>query len=246
MEYRIIYRDFKDGSDRVAARKTPNFSDKLNHSFRYYDKIIVTKILNDWVVTNIKIPSQKIGGLILPPGEMSVYIPLKLNGIQTCLPEHEFIQQEQNKINNLQEICFLKKELEDEKNVNEILKKQNEEQKYINENLLKENELLKNQLELLKQKDIEDINTIKKTYKKRIPKQIKILSWNIHIGENKTNGKCFCCKKTDIKITNFHAGHYISEKNGGDTNIENIRPICSGCNLSMGSKNMNDFMKEYL
>ena len=41
----------------------------------------------------------------------------------------------------------------------------------------------------------------------------------------------------------FEAGHIIAERCGGPTNIENLRPICSLCNRSMGLKNMIDFMK---
>ena len=79
--------------------------------------------------------------------------------------------------------------------------------------------------------------------KKNIPKQIKILCWNLYIGEDKNSTKCVCCNSTTINITNFHCGHVIAEVNGGETNINNLRPICSGCNLSMGSMNMDDFIK---
>jgi hypothetical protein len=34
-----------------------------------------------------------------------------------------------------------------------------------------------------------------------------------------------------------------AERNGGANEISNLRPICGLCNASMGSKNMNDFMK---
>jgi hypothetical protein len=90
----------------------------------------------------------------------------------------------------------------------------------------------------------EEVKEIKKIYKKKvIPKQVKILCWNLYIGEDKTNSKCVCCNSTTINITNFHCGHVLAEVNGGETNINNLRPICSGCNLSMGSMNMDDFIK---
>jgi len=44
---------------------------------------------------------------------------------------------------------------------------------------------------------------------------------------------------------NFHCGHYVSEVNGGKIAIENMRPICSGCNSSMGPMNMNDFIIKF-
>ena len=43
----------------------------------------------------------------------------------------------------------------------------------------------------------------------------------------------------------MHAGHIIPEKDGGDTTIDNLIPICSGCNSSMGSENMNSFIKRF-
>ena len=39
----------------------------------------------------------------------------------------------------------------------------------------------------------------------------------------------------------FHAGHIISERNGGLTEISNLRPICKHCNCMMTSKNWKDF-----
>ena len=44
-------------------------------------------------------------------------------------------------------------------------------------------------------------------------------------------------------MSNFHAGHIIAESVGGLINIDNILPICSTCNLSMGSQNMKVFIK---
>ena len=35
--------------------------------------------------------------------------------------------------------------------------------------------------------------------------------------------------------------NFETEKNGGLTNIDNLRPVCSTCNKSMGTKNMVDF-----
>ena len=46
-------------------------------------------------------------------------------------------------------------------------------------------------------------------------------------------------------MNDFHTGHYISEANGGEVKLDNLRPICKGCNLSMGTTNMEDFMFEY-
>lgn len=82
------------------------------------------------------------------------------------------------------------------------------------------------------------------TYKKRsIPKKMREMVWNRYIGENVAVAPCWCCQSTMIKNTDFVCGHVVAESCGGDTNVDNLRPICSMCNLSMGTKNMHDFMK---
>ena len=51
--------------------------------------------------------------------------------------------------------------------------------------------------------------------------------------------------QTQIDSKSFIGGHIISEKNGGLINIDNIIPICSECNSSMGSTNMDIFIETY-
>jgi len=82
-----------------------------------------------------------------------------------------------------------------------------------------------------------------KKKKKPIPATIKRLVWNTHIGEEIGRSKCLCCKITDITQLSFNCGHIIAESNGGELMVSNLMPICQNCNSSMGTKNMNDFMK---
>ncbi len=84
----------------------------------------------------------------------------------------------------------------------------------------------------------------KKT-KEKIPSTVRNSVWNIYIGLEKKKGTCFCCNTEDISIANFQCGHINSEKNGGQVTINNLRPICSQCNSSMGTKNMEIFMEKY-
>ena len=79
--------------------------------------------------------------------------------------------------------------------------------------------------------------------KKPIYSTIKRLVWNKYIGENIGKSKCLCCNITDITQLSFHCGHIISERNNGETIVENLKPICQNCNSSMGSKNMDEFIK---
>lgn len=69
--------------------------------------------------------------------------------------------------------------------------------------------------------------------KKNIPKGVREQVWIQYIGK-KFQSKCYiswCKNKMDV--FNFHVGHNIPEKNGGDLSINNLRPICARCNLSM-------------
>ena len=48
-----------------------------------------------------------------------------------------------------------------------------------------------------------------------------------------------------LHFDNFHCGHEISEKNGGEIKLNNLKPICMLCNTSMGTMNMSDFIQTY-
>ena len=80
-----------------------------------------------------------------------------------------------------------------------------------------------------------------KTKKKAVPKVVRDLSWNRWIGEDVAKHKCMCCEINEIRMNSFQCGHVIAEANGGKTTVDNLRPICSACNLSMGTENMYEF-----
>ena len=63
-------------------------------------------------------------------------------------------------------------------------------------------------------------------------------------NRNNMDGKCLICQD-NIEFDNFHCGHIISENNGGSTTLNNLEPICLGCNLTMGTKNLNIYKNEY-
>lgn len=84
---------------------------------------------------------------------------------------------------------------------------------------------------------------VKKKKKKPIAATVKRLVWNTNIGEDIGKSKCMCCNSTDITQLSFNCGHIVAEANGGDSIVSNLKPICQNCNSSMGTKNMEDFMK---
>jgi 5-methylcytosine-specific restriction endonuclease McrA len=86
---------------------------------------------------------------------------------------------------------------------------------------------------------------IKKIRKKLIPLTLKRKVWEQQIGEDIGKSKCLCCRLTDITQMSFHCGHIISEANGGEIKLDNLRPICQSCNSSMGTVNMDDFINKY-
>jgi 5-methylcytosine-specific restriction endonuclease McrA len=89
------------------------------------------------------------------------------------------------------------------------------------------------------------LNPIKPEYKKtRIPARVRHLVWNKYFN-GLSVGTCICCNSMPIYLVSFECGHVQSEKNGGENTVDNLRPICRACNLSMKTTNMDDFMKKY-
>jgi len=91
-----------------------------------------------------------------------------------------------------------------------------------------------------KKKEKEQLKKIRKS----IPKSLKILVWNKNMGKEKGIGGCYVCE-SEIDSKNFECGHIISVKDGGDTNLDNLLPICSSCNKSMGTQNLHEFKETY-
>ena len=89
-------------------------------------------------------------------------------------------------------------------------------------------------------------NEVKNYQKKKIPKKVKEEVWVSNFGY-RYNSKCYinwCSNK--INVFNFHVGHDVPESKGGSDNINNLKPICDRCNLSMGSQNtIQEWNKKY-
>jgi len=105
----------------------------------------------------------------------------------------------------------------------------------------KKNIRKKNKSYIIKNK----IHSIPAHKKKQIPKALKKLVWDTWVGPNIGCRKCLCCNHEEIRQIEFHCGHIKSESTGGETTVENLRPICAQCNLSMGSMDMFEFKNKY-
>jgi hypothetical protein len=81
-----------------------------------------------------------------------------------------------------------------------------------------------------------DIVYCETQYKKtKIPKALREQVWLTSMGE-RFDGKCkvvWC--KNRINVFDFQCGHNIPESKGGKTTVDNLLPICTRCNISMGS-----------
>ncbi len=95
-------------------------------------------------------------------------------------------------------------------------------------------------------KETKVVPTLVKAKKKEaIPAAVKTLVWNKWMGEKVAEGGCYACRVTSISMRHHHVGHVVSEKHGGKCTIDNLRPVCANCNLSMGTMNMNEYIEKF-
>jgi hypothetical protein len=159
-----------------------------------------------------------------------------------------------NKINN--------KKQEEQQDKNKEIKKK------LKKNKLKENQNVLNKIYLeeyrkiirekiydnLKNIDIEknnipfeilkDTTHIRPKYKKvKISNIFKRQCWNHWIGEDIGKIICPVCKLTYITQLNFSCAHIISESKGGKLELNNVRPICCGCNSSVYTNDLTSFIQ---
>ena len=84
-----------------------------------------------------------------------------------------------------------------------------------------------------------------KKKKERIPAHIKTIVWRTYIGNEKPEAKCYCCKHETVDIRNFECGHVVAEAKGGPLTVDNLRPICRGCNGAMGTMSMEEYCQKF-
>lgn len=82
-----------------------------------------------------------------------------------------------------------------------------------------------------------DIPAPRPRRKETIPAYVREEVWRRYGG-----AVCWCCQTEPISPRNKHYGHVVAEAAGGPATVENLRPVCAGCNLRMGTRNMYDFM----
>ena len=83
-----------------------------------------------------------------------------------------------------------------------------------------------------------------KPYKTRIPAALRAAVWKKYMGDL-GKAKCPVCELNDITPFDFQCGHIVAEACGGATNLDNLKPICGLCNVSSGTRNMDEFKKSH-
>jgi hypothetical protein len=80
--------------------------------------------------------------------------------------------------------------------------------------------------------------------KDHITKPLKMAVWNKYCGQRTRSSLCPFCK-IEIKIEDFHCAHNTADADGGSTDVDNLYPCCAMCNLSMGKKNFDQYLKNF-
>ena len=80
-----------------------------------------------------------------------------------------------------------------------------------------------------------------KRQKARIPKALREQVW-LKYSQQQFSIKCLTpwCQN-QINAFDFHCGHMYAEAKGGSTTLDNLIPICSRCNLSMGTTSFSEW-----
>ena len=93
------------------------------------------------------------------------------------------------------------------------------------------------------------LEPVSKPFKRsQIPKHVRVLVWNRWIGADIGKIKCPCCNTIEIQqgaCNGWHASHVLSDANGGESIVENLRAICNGCNSAMSKKHMKEYCLQY-
>lgn len=81
--------------------------------------------------------------------------------------------------------------------------------------------------------------------RKAIPVKMKNSVWKLNFDDEEY-GNCFCCdkeicKKASESTKTWNCGHVVSDHDGGELTVENMRPVCFKCNQQMNTQNMMVF-----
>lgn len=97
--------------------------------------------------------------------------------------------------------------------------------------------------------NVTHINTTESDKKiQKITKKRREEVWDRWIGATIGVSNCMICEKVELKqgsCNGWDCGHVVPRCGGGKISVDNLRPICKGCNASMGKNNMLNYCKIY-
>lgn len=88
-------------------------------------------------------------------------------------------------------------------------------------------------------KDFHTFDHFSSVSSEKITKLLRRELWKKYF-EQAREGTCYVCDGL-ISEDHFQAGHVIARVRGGSTNIHNLKPVCSDCNLNMKIENMEEY-----
>lgn len=97
---------------------------------------------------------------------------------------------------------------------------------------------IKNSSWIIIPKDCKKINN----KRPKINTALRQAVWLRWIGPH-FKARCFCCNQQEITVFAYHAAHVIAHAKGGSIAVDNLRPTCASCNLSMQTKNLYDYQR---
>lgn len=65
--------------------------------------------------------------------------------------------------------------------------------------------------------------------------------WVKYMGSDKGTGLCWCCGLETISRAQYHCSHVVARARFGAATLQNLRPCCQTCNLSMGTNSMKEY-----
>lgn len=71
---------------------------------------------------------------------------------------------------------------------------------------------------------------------KKLPASLRQAVWLFRHGKKYEASCCIHWCKNTINVFNFEVGHNIPSSKGGGLSLDNLYPICSYCNKSMGNR----------
>jgi len=131
------------------------------------------------------------------------------------------------------------------KDHNEMIEQNNELMKQNNELMKQNNELMKQNKKLMKQIKSLETKKTKQKPKTHIHKSLKNKVWEETYGTECGKHECYIGCGKMISQGDFECGHIMAESKGGPTNRSNLKPICSQCNKSMGTMNLEEYKLKF-